>query len=162
MQENRRLSLFLCSQFCSVLLFVFCVKKPFSSKKKQVMVSPSQIKCITPKTLVYISINLAQPFFTSLCWSEFFTSRIIRHRQELVVITCCQVRMHKNLQTKLPELLGSDYRFPWTDGTQFLFCSPKLATSVKLLPSDTPIVVSTGPNYEFECKGAKMISRQSH
>jgi len=44
-------------------------------------------------------------------------------------------------------------------GTQFLSYWPKLATSKGLLPSDSPIVESLGPNQKFGHRGATHYKR---
>lgn len=62
--------------------------------------------------------KLGQSLFISLSWVEFFASKISRHRQELVVIFWSQIQTirwnHKNIPTKLPELLVSHYRSVWS------------------------------------------------
>ena len=44
------------------------------------------------ETPVLISKKLGQSIFPSFCWVEFFTNKIVRHRQKQVVISCYQVR----------------------------------------------------------------------
>lgn len=56
--------------------------------------------------------------FTSVSWDEFLTSKVNCHKQEDILISWCHVRtiksIHKNLRTKLPELLASYYWCVWS------------------------------------------------
>lgn len=63
------------------------------------------------RTPISFMAKLEQMILTSSSWGVFFTSKVIRHSQDEVVITWYQVRTirwkHKNRLTKLLKLLAS-------------------------------------------------------